>query len=85
MRSRFDEQLALLNRELIEMGALCEEMCIRDRYTSGDLVINGKSTKDFSDSDWDSYRNHSIGFAASFIDEAFVPGGEKLLEPMRCV
>ena len=33
-----------------------------DQYTNGDLVINGKSTKDFSDSDWDSYRNHSIGF-----------------------
>ena len=33
-----------------------------DKYTSGDLVINGKSTKDFSDADWDTYRNHSIGF-----------------------
>ncbi|MBR3473895.1 MAG: ATP-binding cassette domain-containing protein [Oscillospiraceae bacterium] len=33
-----------------------------DQYTSGDLVINGKSTKKFSDSDWDTYRNHSIGF-----------------------
>ena len=33
-----------------------------DRYTSGDLIINGKSTKDFKDSDWDSYRNNSIGF-----------------------
>lgn len=33
-----------------------------DRYTSGDLSINGKSTKEFKDSDWDSYRNHSIGF-----------------------
>ena len=33
-----------------------------DQYTSGDLIINGKSTKDFSDGDWDSYRNHSIGF-----------------------
>ena len=33
-----------------------------DHYTSGDLVINGKSTKDFSDRDWDEYRNHSIGF-----------------------
>lgn len=33
-----------------------------DRYTSGDLKINGKSTKDFEDSDWDTYRNHSIGF-----------------------
>ncbi|MGN0989471.1 MAG: ABC transporter ATP-binding protein, partial [Eubacteriales bacterium] len=33
-----------------------------DGYTSGDLVINGKSTKRFSDRDWDAYRNHSIGF-----------------------
>ncbi len=33
-----------------------------DRYTSGDLSINGKSTKEFKDTDWDTYRNHSIGF-----------------------
>ena len=33
-----------------------------DRYTSGDLVINGKSTKQFKDKDWDAYRNYSIGF-----------------------
>lgn len=33
-----------------------------DQYTDGDLVINGKSTKDFSDRDWDAYRNHSVGF-----------------------
>ena len=33
-----------------------------DQYSSGDLIINGKSTKNFTDSDWDSYRNHSIGF-----------------------
>ena len=33
-----------------------------DRYTDGDLIINGKSTKDFKDNDWDTYRNHSIGF-----------------------
>ena len=33
-----------------------------DRYDSGDLVINGKSTKDFTDSEWDAYRNNSIGF-----------------------
>jgi putative ABC transport system permease protein len=33
-----------------------------DRYTSGDLIINGKSTKFFRDRDWDSYRNHAIGF-----------------------
>ena len=33
-----------------------------DRYTSGDLVINGVSTKEYRDRDWDSYRNHSVGF-----------------------
>ena len=33
-----------------------------DRYTSGDLIINGKSTKEFKDKDWDIYRNHSVGF-----------------------
>ena len=33
-----------------------------DHYTKGDLIIGGRSTKDFSDADWDSYRNHSIGF-----------------------
>ncbi len=33
-----------------------------DRYTDGDLIIKGKSTKDFKDGDWDTYRNHSIGF-----------------------
>ena len=33
-----------------------------DQYTEGDLIINGVSTKKFKDSDWDSYRNHSIGF-----------------------
>lgn len=33
-----------------------------DRYDKGDLLINGKSTKQFSDSDWDAYRNNSIGF-----------------------
>ena len=33
-----------------------------DQYTSGDLVINGKSTKAYKDRDWDVYRNHRIGF-----------------------
>ncbi len=33
-----------------------------DRYTSGDLIINGTSTKEYKDKDWDTYRNHSIGF-----------------------
>ena len=33
-----------------------------DRYTDGDLFINGKSTKTYKDKDWDNYRNHSVGF-----------------------
>ena len=33
-----------------------------DKYTEGDLVINGRSTKDFRDRDWDAYRNNRIGF-----------------------
>ncbi len=33
-----------------------------DRYTSGDITIDGKSTKLYTDKDWDAYRNHSIGF-----------------------
>ena len=33
-----------------------------DQYSSGDLVIKGRSTRDFNDTDWDSYRNHSVGF-----------------------
>ena len=33
-----------------------------DRYTSGDLIIRGRSTKDYKSRDWDTYRNHSVGF-----------------------
>jgi ABC-type lipoprotein export system ATPase subunit/ABC-type antimicrobial peptide transport system permease subunit len=33
-----------------------------DRYTNGDLIIKGKSTKEFKDKDWDAYRNNSVGF-----------------------
>lgn len=33
-----------------------------DKYDSGDLIINGRSTKEFNDTDWDAYRNNSIGF-----------------------
>ncbi|MBP3255037.1 MAG: ABC transporter ATP-binding protein/permease [Clostridia bacterium] len=33
-----------------------------DRYTTGDLIINGKSTKSFKDRDWDAYRNYKVGF-----------------------
>lgn len=33
-----------------------------DQYDSGNLIINGISTKQYKDKDWDSYRNHTIGF-----------------------
>ncbi|WP_373762600.1 ABC transporter ATP-binding protein, partial [Jeotgalibaca porci] len=33
-----------------------------DRYTEGDLLINDRSTKEYKDRDWDTYRNHSVGF-----------------------
>ena len=33
-----------------------------DKYDSGNLIINGRSTKEFKDTDWDAYRNNSIGF-----------------------
>lgn len=33
-----------------------------DHFTSGDLLINGVSTKGYNDKDWDAYRNHSVGF-----------------------
>lgn len=33
-----------------------------DNYTSGDILLNGKSTKNFTEKDWNSYRNNSIGF-----------------------
>ena len=37
-----------------------------DQYTDGDLLINGVSTKKYKDRDWDSYRNHQIGFVFQF-------------------
>ena len=46
-----------------------------DKYTSGDLKINGVSTKNYKDRDWDSYRNHTIGFvfqSFNLIDELTV-------------
>ena len=42
-----------------------------DKYTSGDLVINGRSTKDYADKDWDAYRNRTIGFV--FQDYNLIP------------
>ena len=42
-----------------------------DQYTSGDLIINQRSTKQFNQHDWDAYRNHSIGFV--FQSVALIP------------
>ncbi len=43
-----------------------------DNYDSGDMIINGKSTKSFKDRDWDAYRNTSIGFVfQSQFDQSF--------------
>lgn len=43
-----------------------------DRYDAGDLVINGISTKEYKDRDWDAYRNHTIGFV--FQSYNLIPG-----------
>ncbi len=42
-----------------------------DKYTSGDLIINGRSTKDYQDKNWDAYRNRTIGFV--FQDYNLIP------------
>ena len=44
-----------------------------DKYTSGDLIIGGRSTKDFRDRDWDAYRNHSIGFVFQILQPHLTP------------
>ena len=46
-----------------------------DQYTSGDLLIQGKSTKQFKDRDWDSYRNHTIGFVFQIVQPYRPPNG----------
>ncbi|ERJ12854.1 ABC transporter ATP-binding protein/permease [Haloplasma contractile] len=76
-KTKFTEQVALKGIELsFEKGEFvsilgpsgCGKTTLLniigglDRYTSGDLVINGKSTKEFNAKDWDAYRNNSIGF-----------------------
>ena len=67
-----------------------------DQYTSGDLLIQGKSTKQFKDRDWDSYRNHTIGFvfqsynlighqtALSNVEIAMTLSGVSKVERKKC-
>jgi len=62
LRFRESEFVAVLGHSGCGKTTLLNIIGGLDHYTDGDLVINGKSTKDFTDGDWDSYRNHSIGF-----------------------
>ena len=56
------EFVAILGRSGCGKTTLLNIIGGLDRYTDGDLIIRGKSTKNFRDRDWDTYRNHSIGF-----------------------
>ncbi|MBE6597708.1 MAG: ABC transporter ATP-binding protein/permease [Ruminococcaceae bacterium] len=62
MRFRENEFVSILGKSGCGKTTLLNIIGGLDRYTSGDLIINGRSTKEFRDSDWDTYRNHSIGF-----------------------
>ncbi len=62
LRFRKSEFVSILGQSGCGKTTLLNIIGGLDRYTSGDLIINGKSTKTFKDADWDAYRNHSIGF-----------------------
>ncbi len=62
LRFRQSEFVSILGQSGCGKTTLLNIIGGLDQYTSGDLIINGKSTKDFKDRDWDTYRNHSIGF-----------------------
>jgi len=59
---RENELVAILGPPDCGKTTMLNIICGLDRYTSGNLSINGKSTKRFSDRDWDAYRNKSVGF-----------------------
>ena len=59
-----------------------------DRYDTGDLIINGVSTKEYKDRNWDAYRNHSVGFvfqSYNLIPHQSVLSNVCLLYTSRCV
>lgn len=62
IKFRENEFVAILGQSGCGKTTLLNIIGGLDHYTSGDLIINGKSTKEFKDNDWDTYRNHSIGF-----------------------
>lgn len=62
MNFRENEFVSILGQSGSGKTTLLNIICGLDQYTSGDLLIQGKSTKQFKDRDWDSYRNHTIGF-----------------------
>ena len=62
LRFRQNEFVAILGPSGCGKTTLLNIIGGLDRYTSGDLVIKDKSTKEYTDRDWDTYRNHSIGF-----------------------
>lgn len=62
LRFRDSEFVSILGQSGCGKTTLLNIIGGLDQYTQGDLRINGKSTKDFKDRDWDAYRNNSIGF-----------------------
>ncbi len=62
IRFRESELVAVLGHSGCGKTTLLNIIGGLDSYTSGDLIINGKSTKQFKSRDWDTYRNHSVGF-----------------------
>lgn len=62
MQFRSNEFVSILGQSGCGKTTLLNIIGGLDQYTSGDLIINGKSTKQFKDRDWDTYRNHSVGF-----------------------
>ena len=62
MRFRKSEFVSILGPSGCGKTTLLNLIGGLDSYTEGDLVISGRSTKEFRDGDWDAYRNHSVGF-----------------------
>ena len=62
MKFRESEFVSILGQSGCGKTTLLNIIGGLDQYTNGDLIINGRSTKQYKDRDWDTYRNHSVGF-----------------------